>query len=243
MLTPAVHVAGAGGNSMRLVNGTEATSPDSPPQVRLYPYAVGIFASLLLVSNIAATQPVEFRLSSDFGLILDGGFLLFPLAYIVGDLLSEVYGFRLARRAVYLSFAVTVGALAYFQLVIALPTTEGWDASPFESLLGFAAPRIVLGSLLGFLAGQLLNAWSLVAIKKRTGERHLWARLMGSTVVGESADTIIFCLFAAPVIGLSDAGSILNYVLVGLAWKTLVEAVLLPVTYAVVRWAKRKEAA
>ncbi|MDN5559139.1 MAG: VUT family protein, partial [Ruaniaceae bacterium] len=93
------------------------------------------------------------------------------------------------------------------------------------------------------LAGQLLNAWSLVAIKRRTGERHLWARLLGSTVVGESVDTIVFCLIAAPVIGLTDAGSILNYVLVGLAWKTLIEAILLPVTYAAVRWVKRHEAA
>ena len=222
---------------------TRSPGGAAAPRYQIYPYAVGIFASLLLVSNIAATQPVEFRLWGDFGLILDGGFLLFPLAYVLGDVLSEVYGFRLARRAIYLSFAVTVGALAYFQLVIALPATQGWDGGPFESLLGLAAPQIVLGSLLGFLAGQLLNAWSLVAIKRRTGERHLWARLLGSTVVGESADTIIFCLIAAPVIGLTDAGSILNYVLVGLAWKTMVEAILLPVTYAVVRWVKRHEAA
>lgn len=230
---------------MRPVKETDANSPGDAgtPRLRLYPYAVGVFASLLLVSNIAATQPVQFRLWGDFGLILDGGFLLFPLAYVVGDVLSEVYGFRHARRAIYLSFVITVGALLYFQLVIALPKTEGWDASAFESLLGLAAPQIVLGSLLGFLAGQLLNAWSLVAIKRRTGDGHLWARLMGSTVLGESADTIIFCLIAAPVIGLTDAGSILNYVIVGLVWKTLVEAALLPATYAVVRWVKRKEVA
>ena len=104
---------------------TRSPGGAAAPRYQIYPYAVGIFASLLLVSNIAATQPVEFRLWGDFGLILDGGFLLFPLAYVLGDVLSEVYGFRLARRAVYLSFAVTVGALAYFQLVIALPATQG----------------------------------------------------------------------------------------------------------------------
>ena len=218
---------------------------------RHYTTLVSIFASLLLISNIAATQPVFFDIPlpgfaggpASFPLFLDGGFLLFPLAYVLGDVLSEVYGFRATRRAVFTSFAIAAGAVVYFQFVIAMPKTPDWDASPFVGLLGGAVVQIFAASFLGFLTGQTLNSWVLVRIKRRTDERSLWARLMGSTLVGETADTIVFCLIAAPVIGLTEPMDVLNYIVVGVVWKCLVEAVMLPVTYRVVALVKRHEPA
>ena len=91
------------------------------------------------------------------------------------------------------------------------------------------------------MVGQLLNAKVLVAIKKRTGEKSLWARLIGSTVVGEFADTLLFCAIAAPVIGIATGTDFINYVVVGFVWKTLLEVILMPLTYAVISWVKCRE--
>jgi len=126
-----------------------------------------------------------------------------------------------------------------FWLVQISPPAEAWEnQAAFESVLGFV-PRIVLASILGFLVGQLLNAYVLVWIKKRTQEKRLWARLLGSTVVGEFADTVVFCTIA--FYGVITGGDFLTYVLVGFAYKTAVEVILLPVTYRVIAFVKKRE--
>ena len=143
--------------------------------------------------------------------------------------------------AALMAFAAGAFASLCFWIIIALPAApfyEGQEA--FAQTLG-PVPLIVLASLLGFLVGQLLNAYVLVKVKQRTRERHLWARLMASTLVGELVDTIIFCAIAAPVIGIETPGQFLNYVLVGYVWKCLIEVVMLPVTYAVVARVKKIE--
>ncbi|RNE48247.1 queuosine precursor transporter [Corynebacterium alimapuense] len=207
-----------------------------PIQASFYPTFVALFIAVFLISNITATKGVQLG-----PLITDGAFFLFPLAYIVGDVLAECYGFKAARRAIWTGFAVTVLAVVTFYIAIWLPAAdfyEGQDA--FAEVLGLV-PRIVLASLFGYLVGQLLNSWVLVSIKKHTGEKSLWARLIGSTVVGEFGDTLVFCLIAAPVIGIITFGDTVNYIIVGFLWKTIIEIVLLPVTYAVIAWVKRRE--
>ena len=102
-------------------------------------------------------------------------------------------------------------------------------------------PQILLASMAGFVAGELLNSYVLVAMKARTGEGTLWARLLGSTVAGELADTTIFCLIAASAIGISTGSDLLNYIVVGFVWKTLVEAVVMPVTYVTIGFIKKRE--
>lgn len=207
-----------------------------PVQPSLYPVLVAVFVAVFLISNITATKGVELG-----PLITDGAFFLFPLSYVVGDVLAECYGFKAARRAIWTGFAVTVLAVIAFYVAVWLPPAEFYDGQDaFAHVLGLV-PRIVLASLAGYLVGQLLNSWVLVAIKKRTGEKSLWARLIGSTVVGEFGDTLLFCLIAAPVIGITTVGDTVNYVLVGFVWKTVIEIVLLPVTYAVIGWVKRRE--
>jgi uncharacterized integral membrane protein (TIGR00697 family) len=200
----------------------------------LYPGIVAVFVALLLISNIGAVKLIEFG-----PFITDGGAFLFPLVYIVGDVLAEVYGWKAARRAIVLAFAMSALAALTFFLVQISPPAEAWEnQAAFEAVLGFV-PRIVLASILGFLVGQLLNAYVLVWIKRRTKERKFWARLLGSTVVGELADTVVFCTIA--FYGVITGGDFITYVVVGFAYKTAVEVILLPVTYRVIAFVKRRE--
>jgi uncharacterized integral membrane protein (TIGR00697 family) len=204
------------------------------PGPGLYPTIVAVFVGLLLISNIGATKLISFG-----PIITDGGAFLFPLTYVVGDLLSEVYGLRAAKRAILLGFAMSVLAALTFWLVQLSPPAEGWgNQAAFEAVLGFV-PRIVLASLCGYVVGQFLNAYVLVRIKERTQERALWLRLIGSTVVGEFADTLVFCTIA--FYGVITGAEFWNYVLVGYLYKTLLEVVLLPITYRVIAAVKRRE--
>ena len=200
----------------------------------LYPVIVAVFVGVLLISNIGAT-----KLIAAGPLIVDGGAFLFPLTYIIGDVLSEVYGWKAARRAILIGFAMSILAAITFFVVQISPPADGYtNQAAFEAVLGFV-PRIVLASVCGYLVGQLLNAYVLVRIKERTKERYLWARLIGSTAVGEAADTVVFCTIA--FYGVITGADFLNYVIVGYLYKTLLEVVLLPITYPVIRAIKRRE--
>ena len=133
-----------------------------------------------------------------------------------------------------------LAALTFF-LVQLSPPADGWpNQDAFEAVLGFV-PRIVLASISGFLVGQLLNAYVLVRLKERTQGKALWLRLIGSTAVGELADTVVFCTIA--FYGVITGGEFLNYVIVGYLYKTLIEVILLPVTYRVIAAVKQREPA
>ncbi|NLV80145.1 MAG: queuosine precursor transporter [Rhodococcus sp.] len=214
-----------------------------------YPGLLVLFTAVLMISNICATKGVAFLGDSELTLgplqilpiITDGGFFLFPLAYILGDVLSEVYGFAATRRAVLYGFgAVALSALCFW-ITSGLPPAGFYEnQESFDAVLG-VVPRMLLAGLAGYLVGQLLNSYVLVWIKKRTQEKHLWARLIGSTVVGEFADTLLFCAIAAGAIGISTWEDFVNYLVVGFLWKTLVEIAVLPVTYRVIAYVKKRE--
>lgn len=193
-----------------------------------------VFVALLVISNVGAV-----KLISAGPLILDGGAFLFPLVYITGDVLSEVYGFKAARKTILIGFGMAILSALTFWLVQISPSAPGWEnQGAFEAILGFV-PRIVLASVCGFLVGQLLNSYVLVKIKARTKESALWFRLIGSTVVGELADTVVFCTIA--FYGILTGADFLNYVIVGYLYKTLLEVVLLPITYRVIAYVKSNE--
>jgi uncharacterized integral membrane protein (TIGR00697 family) len=199
-----------------------------------YPLITAVFVSLLVISNIGAVKLIAVG-----PLILDGGAFLFPLVYITGDILSEVYGFKAARKAIFIGFAMSVLAAITFWLVQLSPPGGGWDnQEAYEAILGFV-PRIVLASVCGFVVGQLLNSYVLVKIKARTNEGSLWVRLIGSTLVGELADTVVFCTIA--FYGIVTGGDFLNYVIVGYLYKTLLEVIMLPMTYRVIARVKANE--
>ena len=207
-----------------------------PVQKSAYPVLLALFTTIFVLSNIVSTKGVQVG-----PLVTDGAFFLFPAAYVIGDVISECYGFRAARRAVWTGFLAMIIAVSTFYVAILLPAASFYEGqAAFAVTLGLV-PQIVVASLSGYAAGQLLNAWLLTLMKDRLGERGLWKRLLGSTVVGEFGDTLIFCLIAAPVIGISTVGDTANYVVVGFVWKTLVEVVVMPITYLVIRRIKAHE--
>ena len=207
-----------------------------PVQKSVYPVLLALFTTIFVLSNIVSTKGVQVG-----PLVTDGAFFLFPAAYVIGDVISECYGFRAARRAVWTGFLAMIIAVSTFYVAILLPAASFYEGqAAFAATLGLV-PRIVVASLSGYAAGQLLNAWLLTLMKDRLGERGLWKRLLGSTVVGEFGDTLIFCLIAAPVIGISTVGDTANYVVVGFVWKTLVEVAVMPITYLVIRRIKAHE--
>lgn len=200
----------------------------------LYPYFAAIFVALLLISNIGAVKLIELG-----PIITDGGAILFPLVYIVGDILAEVYGFKAARRVILTAFAVSILAATTFFLVQLAPPARDWqNQEAFESILGFM-PRIVLASVTAFLVGQLLNSYILVKIKERTKEKNLWLRLMGSTALGQFADTLIFCTIA--FYGVITGVEFLNYLIVGYFYKSSIEYLFVPITYRVIAFVKKRE--
>ena len=207
------------------------------------------FCVVIVVSNVAAAKgvavgsgevsvgPVQF-----WPLILDGGAVLFPLAYVLGDVISEVYGFRAARRAIIAALVSSVLAAVTFFVVVALPTIPGNEerTEAFAMSLG-PVPQIVLASLVAFAAGQVLNSLVVVRLKERS-DGGLLTRLMASSFVGQVADTFLFCLIAAPAIGIVGFSVFLNYFVVGVLFKLLVEFCCLPITVKVIAAVQAREA-
>lgn len=204
------------------------------PRPSHYPTVMALFCALLLISNIGAVKLIDLG-----GLVFDGGAILFPLTYVVGDVLTEIYGLRKARRAIFTALALQALAAATFWLVTVLPPADGWDMQEaYLSVVGFV-PRIVFASLCAFVVGELLNSYVLVWIRRRTHERRLWLRLIGSTVVGEFADTLVFCTVA--FFGVITGAEFVNYLVTGYLYKTAVEVLVLPVTYRVVAYLKHHD--
>lgn len=201
---------------------------------RQYDIFLALLVALLLISNIAATKLIVIG-----PFIMDGGAILFPLTYIIGDILAEVYGLKKAKRAIFTGLAVSALAALTFLAVQYLPgAPEYTNQAAFEAVLGFV-PQIVIASLAAFFCGQFVNAYVLVKIKEKWGEKKLWVRLLSSTVAGQLVDTIIFCTIA--FYGIITGWSFINYVVVGVAYKVAMEIILLPITYRIIMLVKRHE--
>lgn len=202
-----------------------------------------VFVGVLLISNVVAVKPIAFGAITLGGfslpLVFDGGVFLFPLAYILGDVLAEVYGLRASRRAIFTAFALALVASLTILAVQVSPPADGWEnQEAFAAVLGFV-PRIVAASLVAFLAGQLINAWVLDRMRRRTSGRFLRTRLIGSTLAGQLVDTVLFCTvaFAGVITGID----FVMYVVLGYVVKVLAEVVLLPVTTRVIKAVRSAE--
>jgi queuosine precursor transporter len=203
---------------------------------RYYPAFVAVFTALVIISNVTATKGVAFG-----PIITDGGFIVFPLTYVIGDVLSEVYGFKAARRAIFLGFSMNILAALAFWITIYLPAADFYqNQAAFENVV-HAYTQLIVAGLAGFIVGQTINAWTVVAIKERTKEKHLWARLVGSTFAGQLGDTLVFCAIAASAIGINTFHDFAVYTALGWFYKTAVEVVMLPITYRVIAHVKRHE--
>ena len=215
--------------------------PPPPPRLKYYDLILGSFAVVLVVSNIASTKLASLSLGS-WKPVFDGGTFLFPLTYIFGDILTEVYGYQRSKRVIWFALGMNLFASLIFALVGILPT----DASSptkgaFETVLGFV-PQIVAASLMAFFVGEFLNAYVLARMKVITKGRWLWTRTIGSTLLGQGADTLIFSLIAFGVGANALPGDVLwNIIQTNYLYKVALEVMLTPVTYAVVRGLKRAE--
>ena len=192
------------------------------------------FVAVLLISNIASTKIVQLG-----WLTFDGGTLLFPLSYIFADILTEVYGFARSRRVIWLGFfcAFVMSGLLY--IVGMLPAAADWgNQSAYDVILG-QAPRIVFASLIAYLCGEFINSFILAKMKIWTAGKWLWSRTIGSTLVGEFVDSSLFILIAFA--GVLPNSLLLTLIVSNYVFKTAIEVLFTPVTYAAVGYLKRTE--
>jgi uncharacterized integral membrane protein (TIGR00697 family) len=203
-------------------------------ELKYYDVIVAIFVAVLLISNIVST-----KLTSVGPLLFDAGTILFPFAYIFGDILTEVYGYKRARRTIWLGFVSLLIMSVTLLIVQALPAADVWDnQSAYESILGLV-PRIALASLCGYLVGEFANSFVLAKLKVKTNGRMLWLRTISSTVVGSALDTLVFSVIAFS--GILPASELWQLVATVYGIKLFVEIVCTPVTYVVVGWLKKAE--
>lgn len=214
------------------------TSSSNTPTNRsspLYTLLVVLYATALVVSNVIAGKLWDPRV----GFIFTAGELLFPIVYIIGDVVPEVYGLKIARRTIWIGFAANLFAVFFFYVCLWLPYPDFWqNQSAYEIVLGFT-PRLLVASFVGYLAGSNVNAWTLVLIKKFTGTNHLWMRTIGSTIVGEAVDSILFTTIA--FFGIVPNNVLAIMIFSQWTFKTVYETLATPITYWVVRRVKLYE--
>jgi len=201
---------------------------------RYFDLVMALFVAVLLISNIASSKFV--RLGP---FTFDGGTILFPLSYIFGDILTEVYGYARSRRVIWVGFGCSALGALTFSVVGLLPAAPGWEAQEaYMAILG-QTPRIVVASLIAYCAGEFSNSFVLAKLKVLTRGRWLWLRTIGSTLVGQGIDTLLFVAIAFA--GAQPAALLLSVVASNYVFKCGVEALATPLTYQVVRFLKRAE--
>jgi uncharacterized integral membrane protein (TIGR00697 family) len=201
---------------------------------RYFDLIMAVFVSVLLISNIASTKILVL-----WEFTFDGGTLLFPLIYIFGDILTEVYGFARSRRVIWTGLFAALLMSVVLMAVQALPPAPDWpNQQAFEAVLGLT-PRIVIASLLAYFAGEFSNSVILAKMKVATKGRLLWLRTIGSTVFGEGIDTVIFCMVA--FYGIFPSEVLWAIILSNYVFKVGIEVLFTPVTYRLVGFLKRAE--
>jgi hypothetical protein len=197
-------------------------------------FVVAIFITCLITANIAGVKLVEV-----FRFVLPAGTIIFPVSYIFGDVLTEVYGYRQARRVIWLGFFCNLVVVVVIWIGQVLPPASFWDGQKaYERILGYT-PRLLVASFLAYLVGEFANSFVLAKMKVVTQGRWLWTRTIGSTLVGEGLDSLVFMTLAFA--GTMPAGGLLSAILTQWLVKSAYEAVVTPLTYIVVNFLKRKE--
>jgi uncharacterized integral membrane protein (TIGR00697 family) len=218
---------------------SESGSAVTGRQFRYYDFVMAAFVAILLLSNIiGAAKPAALTLNGEQW-IFGAGILFFPLGYVIGDVLTEVYGYARARRVIWAGFAALLFMAFMSWVVVALPPAPGWPGqAAYESVFG-QVWRIVFASITAFWAGEFINSYVMARMKIWTSGKHLWSRTIGSTVVGQGIDSIIFYPLAFG--GIWSNEQVFSVMLTNWLLKVGWEVVLTPVTYGVVGWLKRKE--
>ncbi len=224
-----------------------SAGPAAPESFRFYDLVMALFVTVLIASNIASAAKIidwGFQISG-VRMAFDAGTLLFPVSYIFGDVLTEVYGYKRSRRVIWTGFACLALTALVLGVVRALPGEANWESyagqEAFVKILGgISSGGIVLASLAGYWAGSFSNSFILARMKVLTGGRWLWSRTIGSTLIGEGVDTLVFMLVAT-LAGVFPWEIFASLVLTNYLFKVSVEALMIPATYAVVGFLKRAE--
>lgn len=205
------------------------------PKKNFLPVITGLFVGVLILSNILASKMVQIG-----PFVFDGGTLLFPLSYIFGDVLTEVYGYRESRKVIWTGLAMLIFMTVNIWLIGLLPAEKSWQfQNDFNNIL-MQIPRIVLASIIAYFAGEYTNSVILSKMKIATKGKMLWTRTIGSTVVGQFFDTLLFVGIA--FLGLYPIEVLLVMALSNYLFKTVIESVFTPLTYLVVGFVKKSEA-
>ena len=202
---------------------------------RYFDYVMAAFVAILLLSNLIGAS----KLASVQGYTFGAGILFFPVSYVLGDVLTEVYGYANARRCVWAGFAALLFMAFMSWVVVKLPAAADWNGqAAYESVFGNTW-RIVGASVLAFWAGEFVNSFVLAKMKIVTGGKHLWSRTIGSTVFGQAVDSAIF--YPIAFLGTWSNAQVLTVMITNWGLKVLWEVLLTPVTYAVVGFLKSRE--
>jgi uncharacterized integral membrane protein (TIGR00697 family) len=197
-------------------------------------FIVGIFITCLVTANITAVKLVNI-----FGLVVPAAVVIFPISYIAGDVLTEVYGYRQARRVIWLGFLCNLIVVAGIVLGQVLPGAGFWDAqAAYERILGYT-PRLLLASFIAYLVGEFANSFVLAKMKIATNGRWLWTRTIGSTVIGQGLDSLLFITVAFA--GTIPAANLGEAIITQWLFKVAYETLATPLTYAVVAFFKKQE--
>ncbi len=203
-------------------------------ELKHYTTIAVFFVAVLLISNIASTKIVTL-----FGFEFDAGTLLFPLSYIFGDILTEVYGYKRSRKIIWLGFFMNILMVLVFMAVMYMPASGSWhNQEAFSVILG-QVPRIVLASMIAYFAGEFSNSYVLAKIKVWMSGKKLWVRTISSTLIGEGVDTLLFVSVA--FYGLYPNDVLLLIFLSNYVFKVSVEILFTPITYLIVGYLKRTE--
>jgi len=193
-----------------------------------------VFITCLITANITAV-----KLVGVFGLVLPAAIIIFPLSYIFGDILTEVYGYRQARRVIWLGFLCNLIAVIAIWIGQLLPAASFWDGqAAYERILGYT-PRLLVASFLAYLVGEFATSFVLAKMKIATQGRWLWTRTIGSTLVGQGLDSLVFITLAFA--GTIPPNGLLSAIVTQWLAKSLYEAAVTPLTYGVVNFLKRQE--
>lgn len=213
---------------------TEQGSSEKRVNSNRFVIIVALFITCLIAANITAVKLVNL-----YGFILPAAILVFPISYILGDVLTEVYGYRLARRVIWLGFLCNLLVVAAIWVGQLLPPASFWDGQKsYERILGFT-PRLLMASFLAYLVGEFANAVILAKLKIVTGGRWLWLRTIGSSIVGQGLDSLLFITLAFT--GTIPFVALLTAILTQWIAKCIYEAAATPLTYMIVNYLKRKE--
>jgi len=206
---------------------------------KYYDLVMAAFVVVLICSNLIGPAKIASLDLFGWGVTFGAGVLFFPLSYVFGDVLTEVYGYARARKVIWAGFAGLAFASLMSFIVVGLPPADGWnDQGAYETVFS-QVPRIVIASLIAFFAGEFVNAFVMAKMKILTQGKHLWSRTIGSTIVGQGVDSLLF--YPIAFFGLWSTELMIQVMITNFCLKVAWEAILTPVTYQIVGRLKKAE--